>query len=666
MDISVSYSFTDLGTTFTNGGSLPEAIGIVDLNNDGQKEIFYGVTGAINRLISEADPDFFIIEIDGQGATKKITHEIIIGDIPKLGWANDVIAEDFNNDGYNDLFIIDHGREVFVDEAYIGSKNILLLSDGNGRLVDKTNLINQNTTFWHSSINAADIEGDGDFDLVVATLSGAQNNHHYISLFENDGAGGFSDSTLGNVPQFISQSIYKGNDLIPGTSGFIDIGDDEIPDIVLLPYMNDNPETTDNSSAVFLRNDGSGNFTELHQRVDVLGSVDSEIQDTSGFSHFVVDDFNGDGLDDIIALAEDPSSSDNHVHLTSLYQNSNYNFEDTTLSSLGAYRFTVPSYNPKVSTSNNLASTKLISFDVDLDGDKDLLWPVTNSSYPSALNESLFLNDGNGNFTRDTDFLDIWTSEIDQKINGALRPIFSDINNDGVLDLIVEETTWSPYPTSLHSYFHVVMGEHFYEKFDEKTFGATYAKDFINGSSKTIDTVIFQGNYEDYVIKQDSNSIFVEQVSNAVNTDLLTDIERLKFNDTNLALDINGYNSAGAAYRLYQAAFDRLPDTQGLGYWISEIDNGMDLEGMAHSFIISDEFQSLYGSNTTDEEFVTLLYNNVLKRDPDQSGFDYWINETNNGLSRAGVLSSFSESTENKANVIDQIKTGFEYDLWLG
>jgi hypothetical protein len=34
-----------------------------------------------------------------------------------------------------------------------------------------------------------------------------------------------------------------------------------------------------------------------------------------------------------------------------------------------------------------------------------------------------------------------------------------------------------------------------------------------------------------------------------------------------VALDVDG--AAGQAYRLYQAAFDRAPDKNGLGYWIN-------------------------------------------------------------------------------------------------
>ena len=67
----------------------------------------------------------------------------------------------------------------------------------------------------------------------------------------------------------------------------------------------------------------------------------------------------------------------------------------------------------------------------------------------------------------------------------------------------------------------------------------------------------------------------------------------------------------GQAYRIYKAAFDRDPmegDTAGLGYWIAQMDNGMDMVEIAARFIDSDEFRSLYGQNPTNGEFLNKVY----------------------------------------------------------
>jgi hypothetical protein len=126
-----------------------------------------------------------------------------------------------------------------------------------------------------------------------------------------------------------------------------------------------------------------------------------------------------------------------------------------------------------------------------------------------------------------------------------------------------------------------------------------------------------------------------------------------------IAYDNEG--AAGQAYRLYQAAFDRAPDIVGLGYWIRELDADKgDLAWMANNFIISDEFRATYGSPETvsNDAFLTLLYNNVLDRNPDAEGYAYWMSELNGGFARERVLASFSESVENKANVAAAIEDG--------
>jgi hypothetical protein len=52
------------------------------------------------------------------------------------------------------------------------------------------------------------------------------------------------------------------------------------------------------------------------------------------------------------------------------------------------------------------------------------------------------------------------------------------------------------------------------------------------------------------------------------------------------------------------------------------------------------------GASSTDAQFVTSLYNNILHRAPDQSGLDFWTAGLANGTSRASVLTQFQNSVE--------------------
>ncbi len=154
------------------------------------------------------------------------------------------------------------------------------------------------------------------------------------------------------------------------------------------------------------------------------------------------------------------------------------------------------------------------------------------------------------------------------------------------------------------------------------------------------------------------------RVSGPEGLDTLTGVERAVFSDRVTAFDIDG--TGGKSYRLYKAAFDRIPDQAGLGFWVYSIDRGFSLEAAAANFISSAEFTSLYGANPSNDKFTQLLYRNVLDRDPDLGGYQFWNNALNNGFTRAQVLVQFSESPENQANVIGQITNGFDYLPFAG
>jgi hypothetical protein len=90
------------------------------------------------------------------------------------------------------------------------------------------------------------------------------------------------------------------------------------------------------------------------------------------------------------------------------------------------------------------------------------------------------------------------------------------------------------------------------------------------------------------------------------------------------------------------------------------------MSDVAAGFTNSDEFTSQYGTDISNSEFINLLYNNVLDRDADQGGLDFWLGHMNSGaLTREGVLIEFSESNENQNNVIELIAAGIEYTEWV-
>lgn len=131
--------------------------------------------------------------------------------------------------------------------------------------------------------------------------------------------------------------------------------------------------------------------------------------------------------------------------------------------------------------------------------------------------------------------------------------------------------------------------------------------------------------------------------------------------------------------RLYLAYFDRAPDHGGLNYWLGQRAAGKKLDVVSNSFASSSEFQTKYGK-LNNGQFVTLVYQNVLKRNPDAAGLAYWTKQLNDGkASRGRVMTQFSESNEHKntskgrvvvADIHDDMLhkrvPALEHDNWAG
>lgn len=190
--------------------------------------------------------------------------------------------------------------------------------------------------------------------------------------------------------------------------------------------------------------------------------------------------------------------------------------------------------------------------------------------------------------------------------------------------------------------------------------------DYIDGGAG-LDTALYAGNAASFDVAVASGAIKVSDKSGVEGIDSLVNIERIQFADGARAFDIDG--SAGQAFRIYQAAFDRAPDLSGLGFWIAQMDRGVTLQDVAMSFIQSDEFSDLYGTSLQAGEYVTQLYQNVLHRGPEPAGYAYWLNVLNGNDTpdlRGAMLAAFSEGHENVAQIAQLIAAGIDYTPYFG
>jgi len=132
---------------------------------------------------------------------------------------------------------------------------------------------------------------------------------------------------------------------------------------------------------------------------------------------------------------------------------------------------------------------------------------------------------------------------------------------------------------------------------------------------------------------QQSSSLFANMSETAGNW---------SFSRTANTLDVN------QIARLYKAAFNRNPDSEGLNYWVNQWESGLESDKIADQFVDSAEFSALYTATSSDSDFVQQLYRNALGREADETGLAHWTGQLQQGTERSEVLTAFSESTENQ------------------
>uniref|UniRef100_UPI0038B58DAB DUF4214 domain-containing protein n=1 Tax=Undibacterium flavidum TaxID=2762297 RepID=UPI0038B58DAB len=188
-----------------------------------------------------------------------------------------------------------------------------------------------------------------------------------------------------------------------------------------------------------------------------------------------------------------------------------------------------------------------------------------------------------------------------------------------------------------------------------------FGNDVIDGGAG-FDLALYPGPQSRYQISQVDGKLIVIDSLGEFGRDELTNVEALMFEHDTLAFGID--TTAAKLYRMYQAAFDRMPDADGLGYWMREMQvHKASLYQVASDFIGSPEFQQIYGKDLNIEQILYGFYQNILGRAPDQAGLNYWKNEIAIGsLDLAGVLINFSESPENKELTKIAIEQGIHFN----
>lgn len=199
----------------------------------------------------------------------------------------------------------------------------------------------------------------------------------------------------------------------------------------------------------------------------------------------------------------------------------------------------------------------------------------------------------------------------------------------------------------------------------------TYVDQFDNYGNRVGErATIFEGlntsdRYLPEIVSYENGSLYI--VTEASNRELVT-FSHSPYDVPNYTLiddDTNYWNASidrgngetitveeSQLYRAYYGAMGRQPDKDGFDWWLERIKDGSHtLNSMAEGFIGSEEFSGYADKNSdgqiSNEEFITHMYTNVFGREPDQAGYDWWVNTLDSGEKiQSSTLIDMTQSNE--------------------
>jgi hypothetical protein len=163
--------------------------------------------------------------------------------------------------------------------------------------------------------------------------------------------------------------------------------------------------------------------------------------------------------------------------------------------------------------------------------------------------------------------------------------------------------------------------------------------------------VNYASKLANYSIKKDGAGFTVTSKSGADGIDTLLNIENIQFSDVNINLTVQSKAAASPLtdvqkiIELYVSFFNRIPDADGLSYWLGEFQHGKSINQIADSFYDAGiQFSELTGfsAKMTDTDFINTIYRNTLERSTgaDEAGLAYWKAELVSGRASHGSLVS--------------------------
>jgi FG-GAP-like repeat/PDZ domain len=286
------------------------------------------------------------------------------------------------------------------------------------------NLPEQGARKASMDVRAADLDQDGDLDIILA------NEFEANSILINNGKGEFKDESAERLPQVVHDSedvaiadfngdgqldlVFCSEDdkvheyYLNKGKGFFENAPYKLPDseanaVITLDFNNDKkPDLMfgNNGPNTVLINKGDGTFTVENNRIPNTNKVTQDLAAV---------DIDNDGDLDIFEANEDGNAL--------LLNNGKGSFTDVSKTHLPE--------DP------NIESRKASFADVDNDGDLDLFLSNVMFRPGKDIQNRLYINNGKGKFTNETN------KRIPADTDHTIDAIFEDINKDGFKDIIV-------------------------------------------------------------------------------------------------------------------------------------------------------------------------------------------------------------------------------------
>ncbi|GAA6172980.1 hypothetical protein NBRC116592_26500 [Colwellia sp. KU-HH00111] len=260
VSINVLDSTSSLATLTLDEAAIPDIIGpnegnllawtFNDFDGDGSQDFMfagYNWTDA-GPTLQEAPIHVFTNSTDGQFTLN--TSTIFSGTLPGMVNARFAESPDFNGDGKPDLIMIGHG---FDAEPFPGEPDILMLSTQGGTLEDASDNLGLSEANFSHALGVADIDNDGDIDIIISTLGSQLIPENKFHVLINDGLGMFTRHDDW-IPEIIRSEVNGG--------GFF-------TSLILVDLDNDNDQDLVFSAGIsgqeswVLWNPGNGNFSTL-------------------------------------------------------------------------------------------------------------------------------------------------------------------------------------------------------------------------------------------------------------------------------------------------------------------------------------------------------------------------------------------------------------------